>query len=46
MAKAQGETKEDCLEDLGAALKLILQLHREQATAEDPETLEAGLSIA
>ena len=45
-ANGQGETKEECLQDLGAAVKLILQINREQATAEDPETQEAELSIA
>lgn len=44
-ANGQGETREECLEDLGAAVKLILQINREQATAEDPETQEAGLSL-
>ena len=45
-ANGQGETKAECLEDLGAAIKLILQFNREQAIAEDPETQEAELSLA
>ncbi len=44
-ANGQGETREECLEDLESAVKLILQLNREQATAEDPETQEAELCI-
>ena len=28
-ANGQGETKEECHEDLGAAVKLILQINRE-----------------
>jgi len=45
-ANGQGETREDCLRDLSAAVQLILQINREEALAEDPSAQEVELAIA
>lgn len=45
-ANGQGETREECLEDLRQAITLILQINREQVHAEDPDTQEAELLVA
>ena len=45
-ANDQGETREECLSDLSAAVKLILQINREEALAADPDAQETELSIA
>ncbi len=45
-ANGQGETRDECLEDLAQAVKLILELNREEALAADPGTLELELSVA
>lgn len=45
-ANGQGETKEDCLADLAAAVKLMLEVNREEAFREDPHAIEAELALA
>ena len=45
-ANGQGETREECLRDLAAAVDLILVLNREEAGAADPDAVEAELCIA
>lgn len=45
-ANGQGETKEECLRDLAAAVRLILELNEEEALREDPATVKLALAIA
>ncbi len=45
-ANGQGETSEACLQDLSLAVKLILELNREEAFADDPGAREVELSVA
>ena len=45
-ANGQGETREECLEDLSQAVKLILEINREEALAADPRTQELLLNVA
>lgn len=45
-ANGQGETRDECLRDLSAAVKLILEVNREEALAEDPDAQETELSVA
>ena len=42
----QGETSEDCLENLASAVKLILDINREEAHAIDPHAQELDLCVA
>jgi predicted RNase H-like HicB family nuclease len=44
-ANGQGETREECLQDLAKAVDLILALSREEARAADPDAVEAELCI-
>ena len=44
-ANGQGETKEDCLADLKAAVKLLLETERELAFKEDPTAEEVSIAV-
>ncbi len=45
-ANGQGETREECLADLGEAVKLLLELNREEVRAADPNAQELELCVA
>ena len=45
-ANGQGETKEECLRDLAAAVKLILEVNEEEALREDPKAIKTTLAVA
>ena len=45
-ANGQGETRQECLDDLAAAVKLILEVNREEAFRDDPNAVEAELALA
>ena len=45
-ANGQGETKEDCLRDLAAAVKVILEINEEEALREDPSAVKTKLAVA
>ena len=45
-ANGQGETKEDCLRDLAAAVKVILEINEEEALREDPSAVKTKLEVA
>ena len=44
-ANSQGETKEECLADLKAAVKLLLETERELASKEDPAAEEVSIAV-
>lgn len=44
-ANGQGETKEACLSDLKAAVKLLLETEREMAFKEDPAAEEISIAV-
>jgi len=45
-ANGQGETRDECLGDLAAAVKIILEINREEAHALDPLAQELELCVA
>ena len=45
-ANGQGETREECLRDLAAAVKLILEVNEEEAMREDPKAEKTILAVA
>jgi predicted RNase H-like HicB family nuclease len=45
-ANGQGETKEECLEDLKNAIRLLLETEREEAFRLDPRAETAELLLA
>jgi len=45
-ANGQGETREECLEDLAKAVKLILEMNEEEALRDDPHAEKANLAVA
>jgi len=45
-ANGQGETKEECLENLKDAIKLLLETEREEAFRLDPQAETAELILA
>ena len=45
-ANGQGQTRQECLDDLGAAVKLVLEINREEAFRDDPHAIEAELALA
>ena len=45
-ANGQGETKEECLRDLGESVQLLLQTAREEAFLLDPQTETVEISVA
>lgn len=44
-ANGQGESKEECLADLKAAVKLLLDTEREQVLKEDPAAEEISIAV-
>jgi len=45
-ANGQGETKDECLTGLAEAVKLMLEINREEALASDPAAQEMELCVA
>ena len=45
-ANGQGETKEDCLRDLAAAVKLVIEVNEEEAMRDDPDAVKTSLAVA
>jgi predicted RNase H-like HicB family nuclease len=45
-ANGQGETRGECLENLTAALRDLLELNREEAMANDPEAEQTDLILS
>jgi predicted RNase H-like HicB family nuclease len=45
-ANGQGETKDECLADLAAAIKLMIAVNRELALKEDPAAMEESVFVA
>ena len=45
-ANGQGATREECLENLAEAVKLILELNEEEAMRDDPRAIKATLAVA
>jgi len=44
-ANGQGETKEQCLADLSAAVRLLLETEREQQRKDDPAAEEITIAV-
>lgn len=44
-ANGQGETKEECLADLRAAVRLLLETEREQQLKDDPAAEEITIAV-
>ena len=44
-ANGQGETQEECLRDLSAAVRLIIELNEEEALREDAEAVKMAFAI-
>lgn len=44
-ANGQGETEEECLGDLAAAVKLVLEVNEAEALRDDPAAVKAVLSV-
>jgi predicted RNase H-like HicB family nuclease len=45
-ANGQGETKEECLENLSGAVKLVLEMNEEEAMRDDPGAIKTSLAVA
>ncbi len=45
-ANGQGDTKEECLQSLAEAVKLILEINEEEALREDPNAEKTTLAVA
>jgi predicted RNase H-like HicB family nuclease len=45
-ANGQGETEEECLSDLAAAVKLVLEVNEEEALRDDPTAVKTTLAVA
>jgi predicted RNase H-like HicB family nuclease len=45
-ANGQGETQAECLASLGDAIKMILEVNREEALRDDPHAIETELALA
>ena len=45
-ANGQGETEEECLRDLAAAVKLVLKVNEEEALRDDPSAVKTTLAVA
>ena len=45
-ANGQGGTREECLADLASAVRLIIEINREEAFRDDPRATEAILAVA
>jgi len=44
-ANGQGKTEKECLSDLAAAVKLILEVNEEEALRDDPNAVKTRLAI-
>ena len=44
-ANGQGETEQECLEDLAEAVRLLLEVGREEALKADPTAKELPLAV-
>ena len=44
-ANGQGETQEECLQDLSAAVQLLWETERAEALRHDPAALEVPLTV-
>ncbi len=44
-ANGQGETEEECLRDLAAAVKIVLEINEEEALREDPNAVKTSLAV-
>lgn len=44
-ANGQGETQEECLRDLAAAVQLVVATEREEVLRDDPSAREVPLSV-
>ena len=44
-ANGQGETREECLENLAAAVRLLLDCEREEALKADPAAEEISIAV-
>ena len=44
-ANGQGETKETCLASLSEAVKLLLEIERQQALSNDPSAEEIAIAV-
>ncbi len=45
-ANGQGETKEECLRDLAAAVKLVIEVNEAEAMRDDPTAEKTNLAVA
>ncbi len=45
-ANGQGETKEDCLRDLAAAVRLVIEVNEQEAMRDDPDAVKTRLAVA
>ena len=45
-ANGQGESREECLSNLAAAVRDLLQLNREEAMANDPDAEQTDLILS
>ena len=45
-ANGQGETREECLRDLAAAVKLVIEVNEEEAMRDDPTAERTSLAVA
>lgn len=45
-ANGQGETREECLQNLAEAVKLILEMNEEEALRDDPKAVKTELVFA
>ncbi len=45
-ANGQGETQEECLQNLAEGVKLILILNEEEAMRDNPQAIKATLAVA
>lgn len=44
-ANGQGETQEECLQDLAAAVRLILELNEEEALRDDSAAVKMAFAV-
>ena len=44
-ANGQGETQGECLRDLSAAVRLVLELNEEEALRDDPSAVKLALAV-
>jgi predicted RNase H-like HicB family nuclease len=44
-ANGQGETEEECLHNLAAAVKLVIEVNEEEAMRDDPNAVKTNLAV-